>query len=200
MAELGENSKFVYMTEQELKDIITEAAAEGARIAIADRDRKNEAEVKRQNDQRLYNMQKLLQNYRHIRANFLETISNGAQAREQTQEEAIRRLMEGKDDVDVAALETTKTRSGIIIADVDKMMKVFRKECDLKGEMGKRMYDVIRSMYFLKKPKSVKELAEKWDVSKVTINNDKNRAIEILSTNTFGMAAVKHYHQNNGKR
>ena len=104
MAELGENSKFVYMTEQELKDIITEAAAEGARIAIADRDRKNEAEVKRQNDQRLYNMQKLLQNYRHIRANFLETISNGAQAREQTQEEAIRRLMEGKDDVDVAAL------------------------------------------------------------------------------------------------
>ena len=185
MAELGENSKFVYMTEQELKDIITEAAAEGARIAIADRDRKNEAEVKRQNDQRLYNMQKLLQNYRHIRANFLETISNGAQAREQTQEEAIRRLMEGKDDVDVAALETTKTRSGIIIAD---------------GEMGKRMYDVIRSMYFLKKPKSVKELAEKWDVSKVTINNDKNRAIEILSTNTFGMAAVKNYHQNNGKR
>ena len=126
MAELGENSKFVYMTEQELKDIITEAAAEGARIAIADRDRKNEAEVKRQNDQRLYNMQKLLQNYRHIRSNFLETISNGAQAREQTQEEAIRRLMEGKDDVDVAALETTKTRSGIIIADVDKMMKVFR--------------------------------------------------------------------------
>lgn len=200
MAELGENSKFVYMTEQELKDIITEAAAEGARIAIADRDRKNEAEVKRQNDQRLYNLQKLLQNYRHIRANFLETISNGAQAREQTQEEAIRRLMEGKDDVDVAALETTKTRSGIIIADVDKMMKVFRKECDLKGEMGKRMYDVIRSMYFLKKPKSVKELAEKWDVSKVTINNDKNRAIEILSTNTFGMAAVKNYHQNNGKR
>ena len=200
MAELGENSKFVYMTEQELKDIITEAAAEGARIAIADRDRKNEAEVKRQNDQRLYNMQKLLQNYRHIRANFLETISNGAQAREQTQEEAIRRLMEGKDDVDVAALETTKTRSGIIIADVDKMMKVFRKECDLKGEMGKRMYDVIRSMYFLKKPKSVKELAEKWDVSKVTINNDKNRAIEILSTNTFGMAAVKNYHQNNVKR
>lgn len=200
MEGLSENSRFVYMTEQELKDIITDAAAEGARIAIADRDRKNAAEVKKQNDQRLFNMQKLLQNYRHIRTNFLETISNGAQAGEQTREEAIRRLMEGKDDVDVSALETTKTRSGIIIADVDKMMKVFKKECDLKGEMGKRMYDVVRSMYFLKKTKSVKELADKWGVSKVTINNDKNRAIEILSTNTFGMAAVKNYHQNNGMR
>ena len=77
------------------------------------------------------------------------------------------------------------------------MMKIFKKECSLKGEMGKRMYDVIRSMYFLKKPKSVKELAEKWGVTKMTISNDKNRAIEILSTNTFGMAAVKNYTKNN---
>ena len=193
----SEGGRFVYMTDEELKEMLIEAAAEGARIAIADRDRKNANEVKKLNDRRVYNMQKLLHNYRHIRNNFLESISTAEEAREASEEEAIIRLMEGKDDVDISAIERTKTRSGIIITDIDKMMKIFKKECSLKGEMGKRMYDVIHSMYFLKKPKSVKELAEKWGVTKMTISNDKNRAIEILSTNTFGMAAVKNYTKNN---
>lgn len=184
--------EFVAMRKDELKSIIWEAAMAGASLATEELEKSHKKEQKEQKDRRLHNTKLLLRNYRMLKENCEKAVYS--RQREQSAAEIMDSIMSMKDDrVIVESIKRTAERTGIILAHIDKMLDIYRMYCGKYTDREKRQYKVIKALYISKQKKSVKDLAEEFGVSKVTIYEDIKIAEERLSALFFGINGLKFF-------
>lgn len=185
--------RLVVLTDEELKGIYERAAIIGAQEAMKRFDQERKKEFGKREDRRLRNTKLLLRNYRMLK----EHAENSVFSRAQMDESAfdILELMMSNYDNDFAinSIKESAARTAIMVSHVETMIGLYAAFCEKSPnrEIEQRRYDVVWDMYMAEDTLSVKEIAEKQNMSRENVYADLRVAIERLTALIFGVDGLK---------
>lgn len=188
----GKKTVVVALTQEDLSKMLAESALIGAQAATDTLQRAHKEEQKQAADRRLHNARLLLKNYRMLK----ESCKNAIYNRDQcvSIESALNDIMNMNDDrAIVESIRRTSERTAVILAHIDKMLDVYRTYSQKNGDREKRQYNVIFDYYIARKAITIKDLAQKYKVSRVTIYDDLKAGEGKLSALLFGIDGLRFY-------
>lgn len=187
--ECTEQGKLIVLTSEELSDIYEKAASIGAKEALKVFRTEREREYGGRADRRLRNTKLLLKNYHMLK----EHAENSVFGRTQMEESALdilESMMSMYDnEVIIESIKRSATRTAIIVSHIDVMFRLYRSYCEHSSsrEIDLRRYEVAWDTYMADKVLTVKEVAEKYNISTRNVYEDIKVATRRLSALIFGV-------------
>lgn len=193
--EIGEDRevRFVTLSLEQLQQLHSEAAEIGAREALKAFEQERKKAHEHRTDRRLRNTKLLLRNYRMLK----EHAENSVFGREQMEESAqdiLESMMDMYDNsLIIESIKRSATRTAIMVSHVDAMIGIYASYCERSPnrEIETRRYEVLKDLYLAEEPLSVKEIAEKQNISTRNVYEDIKIATERLSALIFGVDGLK---------
>lgn len=188
-----DNGVLVVLTHEQLKDIYEKAANIGANEALKMFKKEREKERGKRANRRLRNTKLLLRNYHMLK----EHAENSVFGRIQMQESAIdilETMMSMYDnEVIIESIKRSATRTAIIVSHMEVMFGLYRSYCEHTSsrEIDLRRYEVVWDRYMADQALSVKQIAEKQNISVRNVYEDIKVATESLSALIFGVDGLK---------
>lgn len=139
-------------------------------------------------DRAIQNTQFILKGYRKIKQGCEKAILDRYQRAENYKEswKWFDSLMRNKDpDEFINELKSSSDRTADIIHTIDLIFDEYWQYCQRGDATNQRRYDVVFSLYIADELLTMQSLAEAYKVSRVTIYNDKNKAVEELAERIF---------------
>lgn len=180
---------FTVMTDKELSSIYEKAAAIGAKEALKTFEQERKKEYSSRADRRLRNTKLLLKNYRVLKEHAEHSVFGRTQI-EESAIEILESMMSIYDnEVIIESIKRSATRTAIIVSHIEVMFELYRSYCERTSsrEIDLRRYDIVWDMYLANNTLSVKEIAEKYNISTRNAYEDLKIAIERLSALIFGV-------------
>ena len=183
------NRALVVLTHKQIQDIYEKAAAIGAKEALKIFEQERKKEYSGRADRRLRNTKLLLRNYRILK----EHAENSVFGRTQMEESALdilESMMSMYDnEVIIESIKRSATRTSIIVSHIETMFGLYETYCNNAPNRGieMRRYEVVWDMYMADQTLSVKEIAEKQNISKDSVYADLKIGIERLTALIFGV-------------
>ena len=184
--EKGKDAKVMILSEEHLNRIVDSAIDKCYRKF---EQLHAEAEQERV-DKRLFNTRLLLRNYMDLK----ESVRNAVYERklEPMGYEELENLMQGRDEtVILESIMRSTSRTLGLMERVDVSLAAFKAACESGNDIDKRRYDIIQSMYLVKKGMNQGELAVKYGVSQAQISMDLKAAVNKLSVLIFQMEGIR---------
>jgi len=186
--------ELVALSKDEIRSMMAEAALTGASAAVETFEKKRRKEDKEEKDRRLHNTKLLLKNYRMLKEHCIQSVFEKESA-EESPSDIIENIMSMKGDkVIVDSIKRSAERTRILLDHIDKMLDIYRIYCGKYTDVEKRQYKVIKALYITKSKTTVKELAERFEVTEKTIYNDVKTAESQISALIFGINGM-HFFQ-----
>lgn len=179
----------VTLTQDQLKDIYEKAASIGAKEAVKAFEQERKKEQGQRADRRLRNTKLLLRNY-HMLKEHAENSVFGRTQMEESAADILESMMSiYNNDVIIESIKRSATRTAVIVSHIETMFGLYAAYCDKSQnrEIDMRRYEVIWDMYMAKNTLSVKEIAEKQNLSKDSVYADLRIATERLTALIFGV-------------
>lgn len=162
----------------DIKDLEPETAATITRIIIKEQQKLE----KKEHDRRLRNTMMLLINYRRLKLHI------------QTEpgDDELTMEYEEKNGVVIRFDEISKyhAKSRALIKYLDKILKVYKVECEEGSDADYRKYQVINKLYLTPHKYRLIDLQPIYDKDTSTLNKDKLKAIEDISVMLYGVEAL----------
>lgn len=183
----------IVLTKSQLNEVVEKAAQLGAKEGIKAYEQERKKECGQRSDRRLRNTKLLLRNYHMLK----EHAENSVFGRTQMEESALdilESMMSIYDnEVIIESIKRSASRTAIIVSHIDVMLELYETYCEksANSEVDKRRYNVIWDRYMLEQPLSVKEIAQKYNMSKENVYSDLNVATERVSALIFGVDGLK---------
>jgi len=183
------NRALVVLTHKQIQDIYEKAAAIGAKEALKIFEQERKKEYSGRADRRLRNTKLLLRNYRMLK----EHAENSVFGRTQMEESALdilESMMSMYDnEVIIESIKRSATRTSIIVSHIETMFGLYETYCNNAPNRGieMRRYEVVWDMYMADQTLSVKEIAEKQNISKDSVYADLKIGIERLTALILGV-------------
>ncbi len=181
--------KIVCLSATELREIYEKAAAIGAREAVKTFEQERKKELGKRADRRLRNTKLLLRNY-HMLKKHAENSVFGRTQMEESAFDVLESMMSMYDnEVIIESIKRSATRTAVIVSHIETMFGLYAAYCDKSQtrDIDMRRYEVIWDMYMAEDTLSVKEIAEKQNLSKDSIYSDLKIATERLTALIFGV-------------
>lgn len=141
-------------------------------------------------DRRLYNTRLLLRNY----TKFKQHVSNAIQSSDEIRDienQFLELEILDKPDTYINSILRTKERTKIMIAHIDRLIKVYKSEAESNDDQEQMMkYEIIYHRYIAKNKKSIKQMSIELNLSERTAYRVEERAIKDLSVLFFGVDAI----------
>lgn len=183
---------YVILTKEEIAAMQMTAAEIGAKAAMERLEEERQSLYHKAINRRLHNTKLLLRNYRMLRENADNSIYGRSQMEESAADILCNMMNMYDDEVIVDAIKRSATRTAIIVAHIDTMMKLYEAYCSKSGnDLDNRRYEIIKDMYIVEDLLTVKEIAKKWHMSKENVYSDIKIATERLSALIFGVDGLK---------
>lgn len=185
----GKELPVIAITSDKLEAIWKEAAAIGAKEALRTFEQERKKEFDRRSDRRLRNTKLLLRNYHMLK----EHAENSVFGRTQMEESALdilESMMSMYDnEVIIESIKRSATRTAVIVSHIDTMLGLYAVYCEKSPnkDIDMRRYEALWDMYMAENPLSVKEIAEKQNMSARNVYEDIKIATERLSALIFGV-------------
>lgn len=185
--------RFVTLTYEQLKEITDNAVATGAKEALKVYQQERKKEQSKRADRRLRNTKLLLRNYHMLK----EHAENSVFGRTQMEESALdilESMMNMYDnEVIIESIKRSATRTAIIVSHIETMFGLYEAYCEksLNKEVDCRRYKVAVDRYISDPVLSVKEIAQKYNMSKENVYSDLRVAEERLTALIFGVDGLK---------
>ena len=183
--------RFVYMSEDELNELIRKTAFETASETITKMEREQEAKTRAYKDKRLRNTKLLLRNYRMLKTGCEEAVWNREVAKKAAEEMDILMLMKVNDRVVVDAIRQSSEKTAVILAHVDRMLEVYKSFCYKCGGREKRRYRALKIVYLNTEKLKMGEAASKLGITTQTLYADLAVAEESLASLFFGFDGLR---------
>lgn len=188
-----DNRALVVLTHEQLKDIYEKAAAIGAKEALKIFEKERKKDQTKRVDRRLRNTRLLLRNYHMLK----EHAENSVFGRTQMEESALdilESMMNMYDnEVIIESIKRSATRTAIIVSHIETMFGLYDAYCEKSQnkEIDRRRYEAIWDRYMAEPVLSVKEIANKQNMSKENVYSDLKFAEERLTALIFGVDGLK---------
>lgn len=178
---------FIILSKADLVAMQQEAARIGAKTAIEKLEEEKKNLYTKVVNKRLHNTKLLLKNYRMLKAHSENSIFGQSQMKESAADILCSMMNLYDDEVIVDAIKRSATRTAIMVSHIDNMIELYESYCQKSSELNKRRYKVVYDMYIANETLSVKQIADKQNMSKENVYSDLKIAIERLSSLIFGI-------------
>lgn len=178
----------VTMSREEMRNMVNLAAEAGAKAAMdrIDEERKNMR--KKSSDRRLRNTKLLMRNYRMLKENADNSVFGRSQMEESAADILTSMMNLYNDEVIVESIKRSASRTAIIVSHIETMLGLYEAYCGKSSNpLDNRRYEIIRDMYIVENPMTVKEIAKKQKMSRENVYSDIKIAIEMLTSLIFGV-------------
>lgn len=173
------------ITEKWLEDLCTRAAKKAVGLYITTKKENRKMDRK----ERLYNTRLLLENYRIIKI-YTEKAKSSLSDIDSDDliiPDHLLKLL-GVRKAKSESISQHLAVTNILINHIDKMLDVFRQECEGSSKKNiARRWTVIHDRYLSPERKSTEELSEEFMIDRRVIQDDQKKAIETLSILFFGL-------------
>ena len=187
------SNTFVVITEHQLADLINNAAKVAAKEAILTYEGQREKEQKNRSNRKLRNTKLLLRNYRMLKEHAENSVFTRTQMNESAFDILESMMMLRDDEVIVDSIKRSATRTAIMVSHVDAMLNLFKIYCESSSnsDIEVRRYEVLKDKYMEYPQLSVKEIAEKHNMSKENVYADLKYSEEKITALIFGVDGLK---------
>lgn len=189
----AEKQDLIFLTKEQLSGIYEKAADVGAKAAIKKLEEERSAEFKQRGKRKLRNTKLLLRNYNMLKKHAENSVFGRTQMGESATDilEAMMSLY--NDDVIIESIKNSATRTAIIVAHIETMLDLYYTYCRTSpySEVDMRRYEIVWSRYISDEPMSVKDIANKYHISKENVYKDINIGIERLTALIFGVDGLR---------
>ena len=194
---MGKNSqgRTIRLSEQELKQLCEEAADRGVAKYIKEQER---AESRKRRSL-LYNTKKLLENYTKLKdyvENAVCTVEEAAKVDDSFINTEVLigfRIMDSdrKLNSQIRGINAVK----LMLAHIDRMLEVYRADCQTSSsEVKRRRWDIVRMLYLdREEKKTTKQIAEYYNMELSGIQKEAKAARSDLTILFFGLDAMVLY-------
>lgn len=187
------SNTFVVITEHQLADLINNAAKVATKEAILTYEGQREKEQKNRSNRKLRNTKLLLRNYRMLKEHAENSVFTRIQMDESAFDILESMMMLRDDEVIVDSIKRSATRTAIMVSHVDAMLNLFKIYCESSSnsDIEVRRYEVLKDKYMEYPQLSVKEIAEKHNMSKENVYADLKYSEEKITALIFGVDGLK---------
>lgn len=185
---MDQEKVIVTMSREEMRNMVNLAAEAGAKAAMdrIDEERKNMR--KKSADRRLRNTKLLMRNYRMLKENADNSVFGRSQMEESAADILTSMMNLYNDEVIVESIKRSASRTAIIVSHIETMLGLYEAYCNKSSNpIDNRRYEIIRDMYIVENPMTVKEIAKKQKMSRENVYSDIKIAIEMLTSLIFGV-------------
>lgn len=188
-SEKPQPEKIIILTSEELHEIYEKAAEIGAREAIKTFEQERKKKYCHRADKRLRNTKLLLQNYHMLKEHAENSVFGRTQMKESALDILESMMSIYNDEVIIESIKRSATRTAIIVSHIETMFRLYEAYCDKSPnrEIEMRRYEVIWDMYMAEDTISVKEIADKQNISRDSVCSDLRAGIERLTSLIFGV-------------
>lgn len=187
----NKGAKTYNISERELQEMMRRASEAG----IAAYKNEHEETTRRKAGRLLYRTKTLLERYTQLNEyaqNSVYTLERAEEVNEGIADlEALTKFGIFDDDKTLHNLKRSVVTVNMVMAHVNTMLEVYRKECESSASKVKqRQYRVIEYLYLSENKLNTKEIAELEGEDVRTIQNDAKQAREDLTALIFGLDGV----------
>lgn len=168
------------------KQIIELAAEKAAKVTLETLKQQKKKEREERRDWRLRNTRLLLEHLQEFKQHSDQSIFDVRKVLESSQEDvaAYSQQISERQDVYVTSIMLSAGRTATLIEDTERMLNLYRMECEQGSEEKQRRYRVLIACSIQKK--SYQQIMEEESISRSTVFRDIETAIEELSAMIFG--------------
>lgn len=184
---------YYIMSEEQIRDIVRVAGEAGGKAALQKLESESKAMRKRMHDRRFHNTELLLRNYNMFKLSVVNAVYSMKQIEEEQSANEILSLMMDRNDDEflLQSVKESKAKTIMIIKHIDTMLDIYKVHCERSAdELDERRYFVLMDRYINEPTLSVKDIAEKYFISKESVYSDLKIAKERLSALIFGVDGV----------
>ena len=191
--QIKEDAKMILLTQDQLRKIYEQAASIGAKEALKVFEQERKKEYSKRADKRLRNTKLLLRNYHMLKQHAENSVFGRTQMEESALDILESMMSIYNDEVIIQSIKNSATRTAIIVSHIETMFGLYHSYCENSKscEIDLRRYEVVWDIYMAEKTMSVKEVAEKQNMSKENVYADIKIAIERLTALIFGVDGLK---------
>ena len=179
----------VVLTHEQLQDIYEKAASIGASEALKAFEKERKREYSGRANRRLRNTKLLLRNYHMLKEHAENSVFGRTQMEESAMDILESMMSIYNNEVIIESIKRSATRTAVIVSHIETMFELYAAYCDKSQnkDIDMRRYEVIWDMYMAEDTLSVKEIAEKQNLSKDSVYADLRVATERLTALIFGV-------------
>ena len=168
------------------KEIVKIAAEQAVKVTLETLKTQKKKERQERRDWRLRNTKLLLEHLQEFKDHADKSIFDVRKVLESSQEDiaAYTQQISEKRDVYVESVMLSAGRTATLIEDTERMLKLYRQECEQGSQEKQRRYRVLIACTIQKK--SYQQIIDEESISKSTVFRDIDMAIEELSAMIFG--------------
>ena len=191
--QIKEDAKMILLTQDQLRKIYEQAASIGAKEALKVFEQERKKEYSKRADKRLRNTKLLLRNYHMLKQHAENSVFGRTQMEESALDILESMMSIYNDEVIIQSIKNSATRTAIIVSHIETMFGLYHSYCENSKscEIDLRRYEVVWDIYMAEKTMSVKEVAEKQNMSKENVYADIKISIERLTALIFGVDGLK---------
>lgn len=181
------------ITEEQMQELIKQAAEMGAKTALATYQEQKKIESVQRRDKKLRNTKLLLRNY-HMLKEHAENSVFGRTQMEESATDILESMMDlYNDTIIIQSIKNSATRTAIIVAHIETMFGLYRTYCEnaANADIEIRRYNVVWDMYMAEKTLKASDIASKYNMSKENVYSDLKVATERLTALIFGVDGLK---------
>lgn len=186
----------VVIPREELQALVKRAASEGARegakVALDKYEKLMEKAKAETKDKRLHNTEMLLRNYHIFKLASENAVYNAADLEaEETANELLYTMLDKDRSVTVDGIRKSAIKTVIILKHIDTMLSLYQIYCERTNDpVQERRYEILIDRFIADPVLSVKEMAEKYHLTKKQIYSDLTYAKEKIAALIFGIDSV----------
>lgn len=184
-----QDGKIIVLTDGELQKIYEKAAEIGSREALKMFRQEQKKEYVGRADRRLRNTKLLLRNYHMLREHAKRSVFGRTQMEESALDILESMMSMYDNEVIIESIRRSATRTAVIVSHIETMFGLYYSYCErsVKKELDMRRYNVVWDMYMAEDILSVKETADKYNISTDSVYSDVRVGVERLSALIFGV-------------
>ena len=170
------------------QELIKLAASIGAQAALKTYFQQRRKTVEAQQDMRLHNTKMLLENYRDFKTYSMQAIYDAEQAEDTIDILDLMWSPGNKVEIQVDSIKRSTVKTRVIIAHIDNMLGAYQKFCEHSSRPEEqRRYDILYDTYISNEKKTVKAIAQKYNIATRTVYLDLKYSISRMAKLIFGI-------------
>ena len=184
---------YIKLTKEQIDEMMNKAVQIGAQEAIRMYEKKLKSEYREKSDRRLRNTKLLLRNFHMLKEHAESSVFGKSQMVDSASDILSSMMNIYDDDVVIDSIKRSATRTAIIVAHVETMLGLYEAYCEKESSQSleRRRYEVMYDKYIADPAMTVKEIADKQQMSKENVYADLRIAIEHLTALLFGVDGLK---------
>ena len=190
---IGKETRFVVLSQDEIAQMMKKAAREGAKEGIAAYESRQAVLASERTEKVRNSAKTLVQHYRKLKKMKDTSVYDTDTVTDLTLSGIFDHILDAcrKEDFELTSTKKNMLITGMLLNHVDTQLENYRRECEQSNIPDvQRRYRVIEMMYLQNNPMKPDEIAERENIEKTSVYRSLEKAYDDLTALFFGIEGL----------